>query len=68
MIERVATKILAMIDDVRWSRHELDYLAWQIVTQSPRPMRRRIAILADAITFHINNDNEENDYGADTLF
>lgn len=67
MIERVATKILTMIDDVRWSRHELDYLAWQIVSQSSKPMRRRIAILADAITYHINNDDEEtnNDY---TLF
>lgn len=67
MIERVATKILTMIDDVRWSRHELDYLAWQLVYQSPKPMRKRIAILADAITFHINNDSEEinNDY---TLF
>ena len=67
-MERLAQKILTMLDDVRWTNRDIDYLGWQIVYQSPRPMRRRIAILADAITFHINNDNEDNDYGADTLF
>jgi hypothetical protein len=67
-MERLATKILTLIDDIRWSRHDLDYLAWQIVYQSPRPIRKRVAILAEAITFHINNDKEDNDYGADTIF
>lgn len=67
-MERLATKILALIDDVRWSRHDIDYLAWQIVYQSPRGIRKRVAILADAITFHVNNDKEDNDYGADTIF
>lgn len=52
MIERLATKILAMIDDVRMTRQDIDYLAWQLVYQSPRPMRKRILILAESITYH----------------
>ncbi len=67
-MERLATKILTIIDDVRWSRQDIDYLAWQIVYQSPRAIRKRIAILADAITFYINNDEEEASDGTDTIF
>lgn len=67
MIERIATKILAMIDDVRMTTHDIDYLGWQIVYQSPKPMRKRIAILADAITHYLNTP-EENDNDQYHLF
>lgn len=52
MIERLATKILGLIDDVRMTRQDIDYLAWQIVYQSPKPMRKRVLILAESITYH----------------
>lgn len=69
MIERVASKILDMLDNVRWTTHDLDYLAWQLVYQSSRPMRKRIVILAEAITFHHQQELAEAQcYEQDTLF
>ena len=48
-MERVAAKILAAIDDVRWTIHDIEYLGWQLVYQSPKPMQKRLAVLADSI-------------------
>jgi hypothetical protein len=66
MIERVADKILAMIDDVRWSHHDIDYLAWQLVQKSNRPMLRRLVDLSVAIIQH--NDNMIKDEDDNTLW
>ena len=67
-MEKLAAKILTMIDDLRLNTHDLDYLGWQLVYQSPKSMRKRIAILADAITYHINNEQQEEVHGQDALF
>ena len=68
-MERIAQKILAMLDDIRWTNRDLDYLGWQLVYQSPRPMRKRILILAEAITFHHEQElAEAGKYEQDTLF
>lgn len=68
-MERIAQKILAMLDDVRWTNRDLDYLGWQLVYQSPRPMRKRILILAEAITFHHQQELAEvQGYEQDSLF
>lgn len=67
MMERLATKILTLIDDVRMTTYDLDYLAWQLVYQSPKPMQKRLLILADAIIHHHHTIKEEND-GQYTLF
>ena len=68
-MERIAQKILAMLDDVRWTNRDLDYLGWQLVYQSPRPMRKRILILAEAITFHHQQElSEVHGYEQDSLF
>jgi hypothetical protein len=48
-MERLATRILGMLDDVRWTVHDIEYLGWQLVYQSPKPMQKRLAILADSI-------------------
>jgi hypothetical protein len=48
-MERVANKILSMLDDVRWSPHDIEYLAWQMVYQSPKSMQKRLAVLADGL-------------------
>lgn len=58
-MERIAQKIIALIDDVRWSSHDIDYLAWQIVSLSPKPMLRRVVYLAEAIIFHNQQMQEE---------
>lgn len=68
-MERIAQKILAMLDDVRWTVRDLDYLGWQLVYQSPKPMRKRIVILAEAITFHHEQQLvEDGKYEQDALF
>lgn len=68
-MERIAQKILAMLDDIRWTNRDLDYLGWQLVYQSPRPMRKRILILAEAITFHHQQELEDDKhYEQHTLF
>lgn len=68
-MERIAQKILTMLDDVRWTVRDLDYLGWQLVYQSPKPMRKRIVILAEAITFHHQQQlAEDGKYEQDALF
>lgn len=51
-MERLATKILGLLDDVRLTTHDIDYLAWQLIYQAPKPMQKRLVILADAILHH----------------
>jgi hypothetical protein len=48
-MERVAAKILTMLDDVRWTVNDIEYLGWQMVYQSPKPMQKRLAVLADSM-------------------
>jgi hypothetical protein len=66
MMERVATRILDALDDVRWTKHEMDYLAWVLVHRSPQPMRRRLMHLSDAMIRH--NYEMTEDVDDDTLF
>lgn len=61
MMERLAAKILALIDDVRYTYRDMDYLAWQIVQQSPRPMIKRVRYLAQAIIMHLEEMDNEDD-------
>lgn len=51
-MERLATKILGLLDDIRLTNHDIDYLAWQLIYQAPKPMQKRLVILADAILHH----------------
>jgi hypothetical protein len=68
-MERIAQKILTMLDDVRWTHRDLDYLGWQLVHLSHKPMRKRLLIIAEAITFHHNEElREDAHYEQDTLF
>lgn len=66
-MERMAKRILDAIGDVRIGKHDLDYLAWYLVYNAPKPMQRRLIILADAIIQHHYTITEEND-DDDTLF
>lgn len=66
-MERIAKRILDMLDDVRLTKNDLDYLAWHLVYHAPKPMQRRLVILADAIIHHNYTITEEND-NDDTLF
>lgn len=65
MIEKVADKILDMLDNVRWTKHEIDYLAWSIVNKSSAPIMRRVVYLSNRIIHHHNTFQESTD---DTLF
>jgi hypothetical protein len=66
MIERAADKILGMIDDVRWTKNEIDYLAWQLVQKSNKPMLRRLIQLSSSIIIYKEEmTRDEND---DTLW
>ena len=67
-MEKIALKILALLDDVRLTTRDLDYLAWQLVYQAPRPMQKRLIILADAILFHHNDIIKEQNDDQYTLF
>ena len=60
-MERLALKILDLLDDVRLTTHDIDYLAWQLIYQAPKPMQKRLVILADAILFHhTHKDDHDN--------
>jgi hypothetical protein len=61
MMERLATKILGLLDDVRLTTHDIDYLAWQLIYQAPKPMQKRLVILADAILHHHHEQKEYHD-------
>lgn len=58
-MEKIALKILALLDDVRLTAQDIDYLAWQLVYQAPRPMQKRLIILADAILHHHHTIKEQ---------
>jgi hypothetical protein len=63
-MERIALKILALLNDMGITNADLDNLAWQMVYQANRPLRKRIVILADAILFHhATMKNEEDQDG-----
>jgi hypothetical protein len=65
-MQRTANKILAILDDIRWTKHEVDYLAWNLVQNAPKPMLRRLDYLASAIVqYRYEIEEEHND---DTLF
>lgn len=59
-MEKIAMKILALLDDVRYTKQDVDYLAWQLIYQAPKPMQKRLVILADAILIH-NHQMQEQD-------
>lgn len=60
-MERLATRILGLLDDIRLTHQDIDYLAWQLIYQAPKPMQKRLIILADAIIFHHNEQKEHHD-------
>jgi hypothetical protein len=63
MMEKVATKILGILSDLRFTHQDIDYLAWQMIYQAPKPMQKRLLILADALIFHHAQQKEnDNDY------
>jgi hypothetical protein len=61
MMEKLATKILALLDDLRLTTQDIDYLAWQLIYQAPKPMQKRLVILADAILHHHSTQKEYHD-------
>jgi len=61
-MEKVASKILGILSDVRFTTQDLDYLAWQLVYQAPKPMQKRLLILADSIIHHHSMQKETDDY------
>ena len=65
-MEKIADKILDLIDDVRWTKHELDYLAWTLINQSPAPLRRRVQYLGERLIHHHNTTEEHHEQ--DRLF
>ena len=67
-MEKLALKILDLLDDVRYTVRDLDYLAWQLVYQAPKPMQKRLVILADAIIHHHHEIQEQDDDNQYTLF
>jgi hypothetical protein len=65
-MERLALKILALLNDLHITNADLDNLGWQLVYQSNKPMRKRLVILADAILFHHYQETaRENDGHSD---
>jgi hypothetical protein len=66
-MERLARKIIDMLDDVRMTKNDLDYLAWHLIWQAPKPMQKRMVFLADAIIRH-NYEIEETNDDQYTLF
>jgi len=66
-MDRVATKILALIDDVRLTVNDIEYLGWQLVYQSPKPMQKRLAVLADSM-IHSQAKMDEQMEGQDGLW
>jgi len=60
-MERLATKMLALLDDIRLTHQDIDYLAWQLIYQAPKPMQKRLLILADAIIHHHSQQKEYHD-------
>jgi hypothetical protein len=60
-MEKMAMKILSMIDSVRYTVRDIDALAWYLVYNSDKPMRRRLLILADAIVHYHNEEKERFD-------
>ena len=67
-MEKLALKILDLLDDVRYTVRDLAYLAWQLVYQAPKPMQKRLVILADAIIHHHHEIQEQDDDNQYTLF
>jgi hypothetical protein len=59
MMEKTALKIIALIDSIRHTDHDMEYLAWYMVYNSHRPMRERLVILAKAILKHDFDLKEE---------
>lgn len=61
-MEKVALKILGILSDVRFTTQDLDYLAWQLVYQAPKPMQKRLLIIADGIIHHHSQQKEHHDH------
>lgn len=60
-MDKLATKILGLLADVRMTTQDIDYLAWQLIYQAPKPMQKRLVILADALLHH-HATKDDNDY------
>ena len=69
-MQRLAEKIITLIDDVRMTNHDLDALAWNLINLSPQPMQKRLAILAENITYYNARYQEKynDNYTQDSLF
>lgn len=59
-MERLATRILGLISDVRFTQRDIEYLAWQMVSQSPRPMLARVKTFGEFLVFHANELETDN--------
>lgn len=67
-MEKIALRILDILSDVRLTVKDIDYLAWHLVYHSPKPMQKRLLILADAIQVHHHTIMEEDNNDQYTLF
>lgn len=67
-MEKIALRILDILSDVRLTVKDIDYLAWHLVYHSPKPMQKRLLILADAIQVHHNDIMEDTNNDQYTLF
>lgn len=67
-MEKIALRILDILSDVRLTVKDIDYLAWQLIYQSPKSMQKRLLILADAIQVHHHQIMEEDNNDQYTLF
>ena len=67
-MEKIAAKILDMLDDVRYNRYDIDYIGWQLIYQSPPHMRKRVAFLAESISHYHNETAKAEENEQYTLF
>jgi len=65
--EKIATKMVNTLADVRLDGYGIDMIGWYMVNHSPRPVLNHVVQLAGSINTHYNLLREEV-YGQQTLF
>ena len=66
-MEKIATKIVGMVSDMRYTTSDMDHLGFHLINQSPLGVRDQLVIMADSIIYHNDNLPGESD-GQYTLF
>ena len=66
-MEKIATKILNLVSDMRYTTHDMDALGFHLINMAPLGVRDQLCIMADSITYH-NQQLPGSSDGQYTLF